>query len=60
MHATVTGIRRSSHFWVMGADRTQSLALDEIFSKKPIYEGEERSTMVLRKTEASRQNSEGA
>jgi len=50
MHATVTGIRESAHLWVIGADKTQSIALDEIFSKKPVHDGVERSTMNLRST----------
>lgn len=57
MHATVTGIRDSSHLWVIGADKTQSIALDEIFSKKPVHDGKERATMTLlssRKTNISR------
>ena len=50
MHATVTGIRQSAHLWVIGADKTQSIAIDEIFSKKPIHDGVKRSTMTLRNT----------
>ena len=53
MHATVTGIRKTGSVWVIGADRTQSIALDEIFSKKPVYDGVERSTMALRNTKSN-------
>ena len=50
MHATVTGIRQSAHLWVIGADKTQSIAIDELFSKKPVHDGVERNTMTLRNT----------
>ena len=50
MHATVTGIRESAHIWVIGADKTQSIAIDEIFSKKPMHDGAERNTVTLRNT----------
>lgn len=55
MHATVTGVRQTGAFWVMGADRTQSIALDELFSKKPINDdGAERKTVTLRATKSMR------
>lgn len=53
MHATVTGIKQSAHLFVIGADKTQSIALDEIFSKKPVHDGIVRNTMTLRNTRAS-------
>lgn len=34
MHATVTGIRHSTNWWVIGVDRTQSFAIDEALSKQ--------------------------
>ena len=53
MHATVTGIRESAHLWVIGADKTQSIAIDEIFSKKPVYDGVARNTVTMRNTRAT-------
>jgi len=50
MHATVTGIRQSAHLHVIGVAMTQSIALDEVFSKKPVHDGIERNTMTLRNT----------
>ena len=43
MHATVTGIRNVPTWWVVGAARTQSIAIDEAFSKN-------RGTAFDRKT----------
>ena len=55
MHATVTGIRQSAAFWVIGMDRTQSIAIDEIFQKKTNEEGvANRQTMTLRTSAKSR------
>ena len=48
MHATVTGIRASAHLFLIGVDKTQSIALDEIASKKPVYDGQPRDTVTLR------------
>ena len=53
MHETVTGIRQSAHLFIIGTAATQSIAIDEIFSKKPVHEGVERSTMTLRNTKAT-------
>ena len=50
MHATVTGIRQTAHLWVIGHDKTQSIAIDELFSSKPVHDGIERKTMTLRNT----------
>ena len=50
MHATVTGIRQSGHLFVIGADKTQGIAIDELFTKRPTYGGIERSTMTIRNT----------
>ena len=57
MHATVTGIRQSSPFWVIGMDRTQSIAIDEAFSKQDnnLAIGG-RKTMTLRNTGKSSRN----
>lgn len=49
MHATVTGIRQSTNWWVMGADRTQSIAIDELFSKNNGLD-QKRGTVTLRNT----------
>jgi len=55
MHATVTGIRQSTNWWVVGADRTQSIAIDEIFSgKKGNDDLSKRETVTLRNTKADR------
>lgn len=48
MHATITGLRKTSNLFLIGVDRTQSIALDEVFSQKPIIEGQERETITLR------------
>ena len=53
MHATVTGIQGSAHLWVIGADKTQSIAIDEVFSKKPVHDGAARNVMTLRSTRTS-------
>ena len=50
MHATVTGIRQTTNWWVIGADRTQSIALDEAFSKGNQGEIVQRETVTLRNT----------
>ena len=51
MHATVTGVRQTGALWMIGVDRTQSIAIDEIFSTKPINEdGAVRKTVTLRNT----------
>ena len=50
MHATVTGIRQTAHLWVIGHDRTQSIAIDELFAPKPVHDGISRKTMTLRST----------
>lgn len=50
MHATVTGIRQTAHLWVIGHDKTQSIAIDELFTSKPVHDGVERKTMTLRNT----------
>lgn len=34
MHERVTGLRDTSHLYLAGVDKTQSIALDEIFGKK--------------------------
>jgi len=43
MHATVTGMQQQSKWWVIGAARTQSIAIDEIFGKS-------QGTMLSRQT----------
>ena len=50
LHETVSGIRMTAHLYAIGVDRTQSIALDEIFGKKTPEEIEMRSTRVFRKT----------
>lgn len=40
----------TSHLYALGVDKTQSIALDEIFGKKTPEEVEMRSTKVYRKT----------
>ena len=54
MHATVTGIRNTGAFWVIGADRTQSIAIDEVFSKNEGADGVKRETIALRSTHKDR------
>jgi hypothetical protein len=34
MHERVTGLRDTAHLYLAGVDKTQSIALDEIFGKK--------------------------
>ena len=50
MHATVTGIRQTTNWWVIGADRTQSIAIDEMFSKNSDKDmlDHKRGTVTLR------------
>jgi NADH:ubiquinone oxidoreductase subunit D len=50
LHETVSGLRMTSHLYAIGVDKTQSIALDEIFGKKTPEEIEMRSTRVFRKT----------
>lgn len=49
LHERVSGLRMTAHLYAMGVDKTQSIALDEIFGKKT-EEVEMRSTKVYRKT----------
>ena len=53
MHATVTGLRTSAHLFLIGVDKTNSIAIDEAFTKKPVIEGHARDTITLR-TSSSR------
>ncbi len=54
LHETVTGIRMTSHLYLIGVDKTQSIALDELWSAKPRDEtGVSRQTRVFRKTRVS-------
>ena len=39
MHATVTGLRQTAHLFLIGVDKTNSIALDEAFTQKPVIEG---------------------
>ena len=50
LHETVSGLRMTAHLYAIGVDKTQSIALDEIFGKKTPEEIEIRSTKVFRKT----------
>lgn len=51
LHERVSGIRLTAHLYAIGVDKTQSIALDEIFGKKIVdVNGVERSTKVFRKT----------
>lgn len=51
MHERVTGLRQTSNIYLAGVDRTQSIALDEIFGKKITdTDGRERTTKTFRKT----------
>lgn len=50
LHETVSGLRMTSHLYAIGVDKTQSIALDEIFGKKTPEEIDTRSTRVFRKT----------
>ena len=54
MHETVTNIRDSAANWIIGVDRTQSIAIDELFSKKPVIDGKERTTVTFRKSDAKK------
>ena len=51
MHATVTGIRQTAHLYHIGADMSNSIAIDELWNKKPVHNGVERNTMTLRATQ---------
>jgi hypothetical protein len=56
MHERVTGLRANSNFYLVGVDKTQSIALDEIFGKKVVdVQGIERQTKVYRVTRTSKQ-----
>jgi hypothetical protein len=51
MHEKVTGIRQTADLYLVGVDRTQSIALDEIFGKKvQDQDGRLRTTKTFRKT----------
>jgi len=51
MHDRVTGLRQTSSLYLAGVDKTQSIALDEIFGKKMVdVNGVERSTKTYRKS----------
>ena len=52
MHERVTGLRDTSHLYLAGVDKTQSIALDEIFGKKQVDQqtGTERTTKTFRKS----------
>jgi len=52
MHATVTSMRQYTK-WVIGVDRTQSIAIDELWSKKPVHDGVVRNTVTMRNTRAN-------
>jgi len=56
LHETVSGLRMTSHLYAIGVDKTQSIALDEIFGKKTPEEIEMRSTKVFRKTRITQTN----
>ena len=48
LHQTVSGLRLTSHLFLIGVDKTQSIALDEIFSsKKPLAQD---GTIVSQRT----------
>lgn len=54
MHERVTGLRQTSNVYLVGVDRTQSIALDEIFGKKIVdSNGQERTTKTFRKSRVS-------
>jgi hypothetical protein len=56
MHERVTGLRQTSSQYLIGVDKTQSIALDEIFGKKLVdVNGNERSTKTYRKTRLTSQ-----
>ena len=60
MHEKVTGLRENTSVFLMGVDRTQSIALDEIFGKKNVDQsGRTRTTKVFRKTRITQKASEG-
>lgn len=51
MHERVTGLRDNSSFFLAGVDRTQGIALDELFGKKVVDQnGQQRLTKTYRKT----------
>lgn len=51
MHERVTGLRQTANNILIGVDKTQSIALDEIFGRKVVdLNGNERYTKVYRKS----------
>lgn len=51
MHERVTGLRQTGNNYLIGVDKTQSIALDEIFGRKVVdLNGNERYTKTYRKT----------
>ncbi len=51
LHERVTGLRQTSNLYLVGVDKTQSIAFDEIFGKKIVNsEGTELTVRTFRKT----------
>ena len=59
MQERVTGLRNTAGLYLLGVDKTQGIALDEIFGKKIVDDaGKERTTKTYRKTRVSTKVSE--
>lgn len=60
MNEKVANLRDNTNVYLAGVDRTQSIALDEIFGKKQVDEnGRAQTTKTFRKTRVTQTATEG-